>query len=376
MLFWLLIFLFLNGIISFANDVKTIQETTRLWVLYSVNFVFFLSISQTGIVFSAIMRVVKSEWGRYFSRLGEIMTLSFIPIGVVTFFILYLYGIDHLFYPGFHQLSFRDGNEADLISWASKESFLWRHIITMVIFYMASYIYFRTGRIEEKGVRVSYDIKKRLNNLASMVMISFIIVNTNIAWDFGMMIVPHWESAIFPPYFWVGSLYAGTAFLLIAAIMFLGLRVEKGINREYLSSMGKLLIGYAMLWVYMFWSQYIVIWYEDLPNLTEPLFKQMRGNYRSAFLLMMVSAFVLPFIALIQRGIKYSAKAMFVVASLVCIGIWTNRYLMIVSVFSDRSMPVAITWTGISLIVAGLSASFLSIISFFRLFPGVTAVRK
>lgn len=376
MLFWLLIILFLNGIISFANGIKTAQETTRLWALFSVNFVFFLSISQTGIVFSAIMRVVKSEWGRYFSRLGEVLTLSSMPIGVVTFFILYLYGADHLFYLGSRHLSFRDDSAAGLISWAGKGSFLWRHIITMVIFYTASYIYFRTGRIEEKESRVSYDIKKRSNILASMVVISFVIVNTNIAWDFGMVIVPHWESALFPPYFWVGSLYAGAAFLLIAAVIFLGLRVEKGINKEYLSSMGKLLIGYAMLWIYMFWSQYIVIWYEDLPDLTEPLFKQMRGDYRSAFMLMIVSAFVLPFMALIQRGIKYSARAMFIVASIVCIGIWINRYLMILPVFSDGSIPIVLTWTGVSLILAGLAAMPLSIVLFLRFFPDVTVMRK
>lgn len=376
MLFWLLIILFLNGIISFANGIKTAQETTRLWALFSVNFVFFLSISQTGIVFSAIMRVVKSEWGRYFSRLGEVLTLSSMPIGVVTFFILYLYGADHLFYLGSRHLSFRDDSAAGLISWAGKGSFLWRHIITMVIFYTASYIYFRTGRIEEKESRVSYGIKKRSNILASMVVISFVIVNTNIAWDFGMVIVPHWESALFPPYFWVGSLYAGAAFLLIAAVIFLGLRVEKGINKEYLSSMGKLLIGYAMLWIYMFWSQYIVIWYEDLPDLTEPLFKQMIGDYRSAFMLMIVSAFVLPFMALIQRGIKYSARAMFIVASIVCIGIWINRYLMILPVFSDGSIPIVLTWTGVSLILAGLAAMPLSIVLFLRFFPDVTVMRK
>lgn len=376
MLFWLLVILFLNGIISFANGVKTTKDITGLWALFSVNFVFFLSISQTGIVFSAIMRVVKSEWGRYFSRLGEILTLSFIPIGVVTFFILYLYGVDHLFNLGSQHISFRDDNEADLIPWASKGSFLWRHIITMAIFYMASYIYFRTGRIEEKGIRVPYAIKKRLNILASMVMISFVIANTNTAWDFGMTIVPNWESALFLPYFWVGSIYTGTAFLLIAAIMFLGLRIEKGINKEYLSSMGKLLLGYAMLWIYMFWSQYIVIWYEDLPNLTEPLYKQMRGNHRSAFLIMIVTAFILPFIALIQKRIRSDVKGVLIVASIICIGIWTNRYLMILPVFSDGSIPIVPTWIGISLILAGLAALLLSIVLFLRFFPDVTVMRK
>lgn len=360
MQFWLLIILFLNGIISFVNDVKATPEPTKLWAFLAVNFVFFLNVSQTGIAFSAIMRIVKSEWGRYYSRLGEILTLSFIPMAVTIFYVLYSEGIDYLFY----------------LAPLSKGSFLWRHIITMAIFYIVSYIYFRTGRIEEKGVRVTYNIKRRLNLLASMVIASFVITNTNTSWDFGMTIIPNWESSVFPPYFWVGSIYAGTAFLLIAAIMFIRPKPENSLNKEHLSPIGKLLLGYAMLWIYMLWSQYIVIWYEDLPDLTEPLFRQMGGNYRLTFFIMIVSAFALPFIALIQRGIRHSSRAMFIVASIVCIGIWTNRYLMILPVFSDGSIPIVPTWTGISLIVAGPAASLLSIIFFFILFPGVTAISK
>mgnify|MGYP001612135017 CR=1 FL=1 len=372
MLFGLLVILFLNGIISFANNVKTTKDITGLWALFSVNYIFFLSISQTGIVFSAIMRVVKSEWGRYFSRLGEILTLSFIPVGVVTFVILYGHGIDYLFHWASNHPSFIDDNDLSLSPWMGKGSFLWRHIITMALFYVASYIYFRTGRIEEQGMRVPYDIKKRLNILASIVIVSFVLVNTTIAWDFGMVIVPHWESSLFPPYFWVGNIYAGAAFLLIVALIFSGTRIEK----EYLSSMGKLLLGYAMLWIYMFWSQHIVIWYEDLPNLTEPLYKQMRGNYRSAFYLMIVTAFILPFMALIQRRIRFDVKKMIVVASIICIGIWTNRYLMIFPVFSDGSIPIVPTWIGISLILAFLAAVLLSIILFLRFFPDIIVIRK
>ena len=98
MLFWALIILLLNGIISFVYTIQTTTNTINLWALLAVNFVFFLGITQTGIVFSAIMRISKSGWGRHFSRFGEILTLSFIPVAVITFIIIYIGGVDHLFY--------------------------------------------------------------------------------------------------------------------------------------------------------------------------------------------------------------------------------------------------------------------------------------
>ncbi|MBI3397776.1 MAG: hypothetical protein HY026_00810 [Deltaproteobacteria bacterium] len=349
-------------------------ETTTFWAMLSVNFVFYLGMTQTGIIFSAIMRIAKSEWGRYFSRLGEILTLSFIPVAFITFLIIYIGGAENLFYWASPSLS--HGHDAGHVSpWLGKGLFLWRTIITMAAFYIMSYIYFRTSRIEENGAHVSYDIEKRLNLMAGFVMVFYIIANTNVAWDFGMMIVPHWESTIFPAYFWVGNIFAGTAFLFLISLLFLSHRGGKGVGKERLDSMGKLLLGFTLLWTYMFWSQHIVIWYSDLPNLTRPLFKQMSGKYAITFSTMILALFVLPFFTLIFRRIKLSISGLSIIAFIICIGIWTNRYLMILPVFKNGSELVLATWTGISLILAGLGVTLLSVILFLRLFPKVTTIQ-
>ena len=98
MLRWILAILVANGIISFGYAVMRSDDPTALWAALAVNFTFYLGITQAGIVFSAIMRIAKSEWGKYFSRLGEILTLSFIPVAFITFLVLYLGGTEHLFY--------------------------------------------------------------------------------------------------------------------------------------------------------------------------------------------------------------------------------------------------------------------------------------
>ncbi|MBI5048770.1 MAG: hypothetical protein HZB54_07480 [Deltaproteobacteria bacterium] len=374
MLLGILIILILNGVISFAYTLMNGAEATTLWAMLAVNFVFYLGMTQTGIIFSAIMRIAKSEWGRYFSKFGVILTLSFIPVAFITFLIIYIGGTENLFY--WASPSPLHGHDAGHVSpWLGKGLFLWRTVITMAVFYIMSYIYFRTSRIEENGERVSYDIEKRLNLMAGFVMVFYIIANTNVAWDFGMMIIPHWESTIFPAYFWVGNVFGGTAFLFLMARLFLS-GGGKGIGKEHLDSMGKVLLGFTLLWIYMFWSQHIVIWYSDLPNLTGPLFKQMRGNYTGIFSIMILALFILPFFMLIFRRIKLSLSGLSITACIICIGTWTTRYLMILPVFKNGGEPVLTTWTGVSLTLAGLAATLLSVLLFLRLFPKTTTIQK
>ncbi|MBI5809816.1 MAG: hypothetical protein HZB21_01305 [Deltaproteobacteria bacterium] len=377
MIFWVMLAILLNGIISFVYSVQTTQETTNLWAMLAVNFIFFAGITQAGIAFSVIMRLARSEWGRHFSRLGEVLTLSSLPVTVIVFIIIYISGTDHLFY-----WAHPDNVHGHVSPWVGRGLFFWRNSIANVLFYITSYLYFSAGRREEKqacprmseaGAHPQEDLKKRLNILAGAVCFFYVIANTMFAWDFGMMIIPHWESSIFPVYFWSANLLAGVAFLYLISLFFIPGKPGEPVDKETLDSMGKTLIGFVLLWVYLFWSQYIVLWYGDLPHLTGPVYRQMEGHYATAFRIMLAAIFIVPFLALILRCIKLSAKRLAVVAVVICIGVWINKYLTILPVFSEGGTPVIATWTGISLMLGWLAATLLSLIIFFRLFPDVKA---
>lgn len=348
---WSTIIIFLNGVISFAYAVWTWEDTTVLWALLTVNFLFYTGITQASILFSAVMRISRSEWGKPFSRLSESVTISSMPLAFAVLILLYLGGTEHIFHRG---------------SGGFQDSFLWRNIAGMAAFYFTSYIYFRNGGHSADAVAAGSDLNKRLNILASLVMLFYVIANTSMAWDFGITILSHWESTIFPPYFWVGNIFGGTAFLFIISLLFPESERRETIQGRCLNPMGKLLLGYTLLWVYMFWAQYFVIWYGDIPRLTEPLFRQMRGNYSQSFLIMMITAFILPFVSLLQRRVRSSAKTLSIIAVLICTGIYINRYLMILPLFSDGSRPAATTWTGLSLTGAGFAMTLLSLMVFLR----------
>jgi len=380
-IFWILIVLSLNGAISFVYTVFKGNYPETMWALLSVNFLFFSGMTQSGVIFSVMMRVVRTRWDCPFAKTGEMITLSTAPICLILFVILYTGGAGHIY---------------SRVS--EPPSIFWRNILTMGIFYALSYYYYYTCNFKENNITTTDNIEKRVNIPAFAVIVFYVIHNTIIAWDLGMRIIPHWESTIFPPYFWVGSIFAGMAFIFIVRGILMTGSGQLISNRNCdsnknnapqpeecnyrsrdlshiemntgwircLDHMGKLLLGFTLLWTYMFWSQYIVIWYGDIPRFTGPLLRQMSGRYSGTFLLMLIITLILPFICLIQKRIRLSAIALLTVSLLICIGIWLNRYLMIIPVYSDKGTSIILTWTGISLTTAVTSITILSLVIFMR----------
>ncbi len=367
MFYWVLLILLVNGIVAFVYTAMTTTDPSATWGMFATAYIYFVGITQTGIVFSAMMRIAKSKWGLYFGRLGEILTFSFIPVSIVMFIAIYCGGLEHLFY-----WAAPDATAHGPISpWLNKDFFLWRHIITTGLFYLISFWYFSAARSEEKGGRLG-TYSGGLNALAAFVMFFYVWANTNMAWDFGMMIIRHWESTIFAGYFWVGNIFACAPLLYIMSFKFITRRPGRHIETSLLDPLGKFFMGFTLTWIYMFWSQHVVTWYADLPNRTAPLIKQTIGAFQPTFMAMLLFVFIVPFIALLFRKIKLNYVTLYAVGVIILAGIWFNRYLMVVPVFADGTKPVFATWMGLSLLVAGFAAMYLSVACYRRLFPGVT----
>jgi formate-dependent nitrite reductase membrane component NrfD len=202
------------------------------------------------------------------------------------------------------------------------------------------------------------DVEKQLYQLSPIMVIAFIACNTFIAWDFSMMLIPHWHSSVFPIHYWFGNLFAGTAAMI--AIVVVMRRVDGGAHfgPYQIKSLGKLVAGFTLLWLYFFWAQFFVIWFGNLPHEAEPLWRQMEGHYAPYFWTMMTASFFLPLLASIFAVVKRSVFGMCVVAFAINLGIWINKYLMIMPVFSPDDRPFD-SWVDIALAL-GLLAGFLA----------------
>jgi len=381
--------LFIAGAGSFAYLLATAPESVP-WGFFVASYIFLLGVSQFGVAFSAIMRICRTDWGRPFYRLGEIATLAFFPFAIVLFLLIFAYGKEHLFYwlspePGEH-----------LSPWLNSDFFLLRNLLVQLTFYGLTFVYFLMGLLPDVtsesaqsgpgwrrslykwlwSLRQRRDDKTLKTNMflySPIVLVVAVIANTFIAWDFGMMLFPHYHSTVFPMYFILGNMIGGTAAILIlGAITSRILGLQHFFAKFQLKSMGIVITGFALLWLYMFWAQFFVTWFGNLPQELGPMQAQMDGHYAPYFWSMIFCVFVFPLGTLIFAPVKRNWWSLLFVAAVINVGVWLNRYLLVVPALIENHVPFSsmMEWT----LVAGLFAGFLMVfLLLFKVFPMISA---
>lgn len=359
------------------------------WSFLVASFVFLLGISQFGVAFSAIMRICRTDWARPFYRLGEIATLSFFPFAIILLLLIYAYGKEHLFYwihadPGQH-----------LSPWLDARFLLIRNLAAQLLFYGMAIVYFLTGLLPDvtqqstetgpgwrRGLyswlwslrqgRDDRTMKSNMFRYSPVVLVVAVIANTFIAWDFGMMLFPHYHSTVFPMYFILGNMLAGSAAILIlGAVTCRTLGLERFFGVRQLRSMGIVFTGFALLWLYMFWAQFFVTWFGNLPHETGPLWAQMFGHYGAYFWTMIICVFGIPIGTLIFAPVKRHWWSLLLVGAVINVGVWINRYLMVMPASSRDNVPFASLAE--PMLLAGLVAGFLMVfLLLFKVFPMIS----
>ena len=109
---------------------------------------------------------------------------------------------------------------------------------------------------------------------------------------------------------------------------------ESYFGTHQIRSLSMMISGFMLLWLYFLWAQFFVMWFGNLPRETDALFRQMYGHYAPFYWTMVAGCFFVPFIALIFAVINRSLRAMCVLALGINLGVWINKYLMVIPVYS------------------------------------------
>ncbi len=366
--------IFLAGAGSFIYMLATAPDSVP-WSFLTASFIFLLGVSQFGIAFTAIMRICRAKWARPFYRVGELATLAFLPFAFILFLIIYEYGREHLFFwlspePGQH-----------LSPWLNEDFLLIRNLVAQSVFYVLSLVYFLMGLTpdvtrdsagtdpglrgafyrwlwSQKQRRDNERLKSNMYMFAPVLLIVAVIANTFIAWDFGMMLFPHYHSTVFPLYFILGNMLAGTASIVIlGAVTSRILELATFFKTVQLKSIGFVITGFALFWIYMFWAQFFVTWFGNLPHETGPLWTRMFGHYGPYFWTMMFFVFAFPIGSMIFANVKRNWWSLLTVCAVIIVGVWLNRYLLVVPASISDHTPFSSAAE--LLLVGGLFAGFL-----------------
>src|SRR5207249_2998446 len=164
-------------------------------------------------------------------------------------------------------------------------------------------------------------------------------VHTIVSFDFAVSIIPGWHATIFPPYFVAGAIYAGFAMVLILAIPIRAIYgLEDFITLRHLENMAKLILVTALLVAYGYMMEAFMGWYSANPYEEYMVLNRMRGPYAPLYWSLIACNALAPQVFWLKRA-RSSIPVLFIVAIIVSIGMWLERFIIVVTSLHRDFLP-------------------------------------
>jgi len=305
----------------------------RTWSNILHNAVFFWGISLGALVFISTLAVGYGGWHTYFRRIPENMTRFFAVAG--GFLLLVALGTwmhkHHLYHWTDSSLSDPNSPNYDKII-AGKSSFLnlpfWtiRMVVIVGTFTFIGYLVRRLGKQEDITADLNYLKRRRI--LGALAFLFFMVFGSFQAWDWLMSIDTHWYSTMYSWYSMASMFVSGLAAMTLIVIYLRSRGYLPKVNDTHIHDLGKYLFAFSVFWTYLWFSQYMLYWYANIPEETV-YFKFRLTHYKFFFFLNLILNFVLPFAILLTNTAKKRVGTLVLVAVIILTGHWLDFYLMV-----------------------------------------------
>jgi hypothetical protein len=341
----------LGGIVLVTGLISGHPE--RTWWAYATNFVFWIGMAQGMVVFAATQKLAKGHWSGVVIRFAE-AGAAFTTVGVVLFIGLFI-GRTHIF-------TWLHEPRPEIGGWLTPSWFFLRNGLILVVLSWLSWRFVRHDTVPdvrelESGSPVDRkEDAPRIARDAAILILAYAFGYSLLGYDLIMALSTRWVSNLFGAFYFMGSFLAA---LMMLAILGIVLRGAMGLGNVYSSrqqhDLGKLCFGFTVFWAYLMWSQYLVIWYGNLPDETWPLFYRLSGIWRPIGVLVFLLVFLVPFIGLLGEKPKKFGPTMIGFAIVSLAGIWLERYLEIVPSINHGAGPaIGVPEIGLTLFFGGL----------------------
>ncbi|HZI50279.1 MAG TPA: NrfD/PsrC family molybdoenzyme membrane anchor subunit [Terriglobia bacterium] len=349
------------------------------WALHETNFVFWIGISHAGTLISAILRLVNATWRRPVTRCAEIITAFALMIGA-------MFPLIHLGRPWLAFFLIPYPSERGI--WPNYRSPLVWDFFAINTYLLASLLFlalpmipdFALIRDRATGWRKKvygllslgwqgtpkqwHRLESAMHIMALAILPIAVSVHTIVSFDFSMAVVPMWHSTIFGPYFVAGAIFSGIAALIIVmALLRKAFHLEGYLQPLHFENLGKLLLLMSLLWGYFVFNERLTAWYGNSPHEMNVFWSTQTGAYSPLFWTMVLCNFVIPFPLLAIRRLRSVFTAV-VASCCVVVGMWLERFLIIVPSLSRKSLPYAWgsytpEWTEIVIMIASFASMAL-----------------
>lgn len=336
----------------------------RGWVSMLLVSYYLVSLGLAGVVFIALQYVSGASWGVAFRRIPEAMS-ALIPLGGVGILSVLL------FHPEMYAWA-RPEVQHELPAfkhfWLSL-GFVRLRAIGYILLWVAFSVALLRGssRQDSDG---SFSHTRANIRKSAVFLVVFAITFWLASVDWIMSLEPEWASTIFGMYTFAGLFVSGLATITILLVWLQRRKPMNAVITHYhLHDCGKLIFAFSTFWMYLWFSQYMLIWYANLPEETVYYVQRLHGFWHPLFLLNLALNWVVPFFVLLPKRNKQSPGVLMKVAITLLVGHWLDLYLMIASPIV-RVQPRIGIWE-LGCIAAAISVFGLSFFAAFRRVPAI-----
>ncbi len=316
--------------------------------------VFGVNLALGGAVLLAVNSVAGARWWLSFRHLSVSLART-LPAPALALALVLLLGLTTLYpwaRPGAMDPATPLGHLlAKKAIWLNGSFFLARAVVIFILWFgFIAALGRRLAAIREEGPCREKDLVRT----SSLFILVFAVTCSVAAWDWTMSLEPTWFSTMFGVYHFAGIFQGGIAGVIVLVHLAIRWRVLAPISTSQRHDLGKLLFAFSAFWAYIWFCQFMLIWYANLPEETEHYVRRMGHGWTLIFYLNPIFNFVFPFVLLLGTTTKKHAATLVQVAAVVILGRWLDAYLMVAPVSGPApSWPIAAAASSLA-VLAGM----------------------
>ena len=369
--------MFVIGLAGFAFALTT--DPDRAWQSYVSNWLFFTNVAMGAMLLTVVTWITKAKWNWSVRRVS-LAFVAFLPVSFVM--LLPMLGLGESYFPWITEVA-HDPILQKKAAYLNMPFLLTRNVIGVLVLFGSS-LYFAylalrpdmgltrghaesdagrdlwRGRLTQgwRGQEVEEVVSyRRLTRMGPAFVIVYAIVMSVLAYDWVMSLEPHWFSTMMGPWFFMGAFWSGMAATAVAVTLLKrgDSVLNKAMGRQQLHDLGKLTFAFCVFWTYLFFAQYLVIWYGKLPWEQAWIIHRAEEPWGKWSALLIVMCFVIPFAGLIGRKAKMTPVVFRSVAFVLLAGLWLEKHLMVApSIRSPDTATLGVTELFVALMFLGI----------------------
>mgnify|MGYP001386945087 FL=1 len=320
----------------FSAVVAFMSDSHSAWTSLLFNNYFFLGISLFAVFFVALQYVAEAGWSTVIKRVPEAI-MTFLPITCIVMLIIVIGAalhFNHIYH--WMEVGITDplAENYDKIIAGKKAYlnipfFIIRSFIYVIIWvYCAKKIRQNSLESDKEGGIGEKSYWKGLR-VSGWFIVLFAITSSTAAWDWIMSIDTHWFSTLFGWYIFSEWATIGFASILLITLLLNKQGYLKDLNDSHIHDLGKFVFAFSIVWTYMWFSQFMLIWYANIPEEVTYFMERIElGNYRFLFWFSLIINFIVPTVWLMSRDAKRNKNRLIFVCIVILIGHWINSYLL------------------------------------------------